>query len=267
MIDSVKISIPNGKVLSSQKCLFYPELAYREYKDLSEAERKRKPTTKTFYMKRSKNLDEKYIPPGIEIYEYVDNKKKEVGYNLKVEFSVGKLINENNLFELKENIFNEVVNTLIERLAYVGVIVTRSQVINADISKVHFGKNIILPPEITMSEILKRLAKVDMNKNNDITKVRWRNADALHLYSGSREMALYDKALDMQKPKNRREDKDHVTTLEKYLVEKHQLHRIEIFRYEYRLNKYPSVQKDLNPLLGRGKKDRVHFKDLFNEKL
>lgn len=266
MLDTVKIKIKHYKIRNQQKILFYPEFKTRSFNELSENEKKRIPSSQKFFINRNRKEDEFYIPPTIEIYEVPDLKNKTIKYELKVEFSIPKLIFENNIEEISESHYELVRNTLIQRLAYVGVIVTREEIDNSIISKVHFGKNIFVPKEMIMSEILKKISKIDINAGNDITRVRWRDSDALHLYSGSRESVVYDKVKDVKKTKNRKEDKD-IVNYELDFLKRYSLENREIFRFEYRLNKFSSVQSEINKIKNNTYNDRIFFKDVFSEDL
>src|SRR3989344_2060656 len=60
--------------------------------------------------------------------------------NVRMEFSVPKLLYLNNLEELEDKDFPTVIEALQERLRTMGVIVTKSVLQNASVSSAHFSK-------------------------------------------------------------------------------------------------------------------------------
>ena len=92
---------------------------------------------------------------------------------VKIEFSVPKLIFLNNLDELEEKDFDEVINTLHERLKEMNVYIEKKRLRVAEVSAIHFGKNIILKDGYTPSYVISELEKININKHFDVTKTRF----------------------------------------------------------------------------------------------
>ena len=74
---------------------------------------------------------------------------------VNIEFSVAKLIKQNNLNEVREQEFNLVINTLQKRLQDMGEIISTKDLEYATVSAFHPSKNIVLSDGYTASSITK----------------------------------------------------------------------------------------------------------------
>jgi Holliday junction DNA helicase RuvA len=101
--------------------------------------------------------------------------------NVRMEFSVPKLLYLNNLEELEDKDFPKVIEALQDRLKTMGVIVTKSVLENASVSSVHFSKNIVLQDGYTVSHLISEMNKVNLRKSFDFAKTRFIN-DGQSLY-------------------------------------------------------------------------------------
>jgi hypothetical protein len=66
--------------------------------------------------------------------------------NTRIELSLPKLLYLNNLDELEDNDFPEIIEVLQERLKIMGVIAEKEVLESASVSSVHFSRNILLIP-------------------------------------------------------------------------------------------------------------------------
>ena len=73
----------------------------------------------------------------------------------------------NNLEELEEKDFDEVVSVLQSRLRDIGLVVSESVIRNCSVSAIHFGKNIKLNDGHTVSQIISEMNKIDLRKSFD----------------------------------------------------------------------------------------------------
>jgi len=129
--------------------------------------------------------------------------------NVRIEFSVPKLLYLNNLEELENKDFPKVIEALQDRLKIMGVSVMKSVLENASVSSVHFSKNISLQDGYTASHLISEMNKVDLRKSFDFTKTRFMNdGQSLYAYTISHEFVIYDKIADLRKDKKRAIDKD-----------------------------------------------------------
>ncbi len=240
---------------------YVPELVQRKFRDLSANERQsKKPYLKKFVFTP---LQEDRYRPRVEIFEALTDDKKDMRYVMKVEFSAPKLLYGNSIQEVKESDKDLVFRRLRSALLDAGILIELPVIAQATVRAIHFCKNIILPADIQMREVIHELLRVDLSKVIDVSEVRFKKGGrSLNLYSGVIERSIYEKVADSMRPKNKRSDKARINR-ERAYVEKHNLQDKEIFRYEYRIKKTNTVKRELNPVLGRDKGERVKFEDLF----
>ncbi len=151
------------------KSWFLPELARRRFGDLSPTEKQStpiRPYLRHFVFKPP--YPDGYLPQ-IEVFETLNTGRDDVVYVLMMTFSVPKLLYGNSLQEVSELHFEKVLNTLKKALLGVGIAIESNALINARVSAIHFCKNILLPRDIRMQDILAELHRVDINKSVDIT--------------------------------------------------------------------------------------------------
>lgn len=124
------------------------------------------------------------------------------GYDvgLKVEFSAPKLCFGNNYEELSNGDYDHFVGCLYCRLADMGIKVEKAYLSNAEVIKIHYGKNILL--DIPARFIIEKLAKLDVSKRIRSTKVNYANEGEQVTYQTKNfGLTFYDKAKELQKDK------------------------------------------------------------------
>ncbi len=186
--------------------------------------------------------------------------------NVRLEFSVPKLLYLNNLDELEDKDFPEVLKVLQERLQLMGIVIPRILIENASVSSVHFSKNIELEGGYTVSHLITEMNKVDLRKSFDFAKTRFMNdGQSLYAHTTSHEFVIYDKVADLKKGKKRAIDKtptQYQQSLFAKLEARNQL--TEIIRFEVRLNSKQKMNKVLEDL---GYQKNPSFKNVFNEEM
>lgn len=268
MLDTVVLKIKGKRVWVTAPHHFKPEFKERRISDLSptESQESNTPYIQKFTLKKKCTVKNYYVK--IEIYESFSEKHDDLEYNLRLEFSVPKLIFMNNFQEIRETDIEPVLNTLHTHLSRLGVKVSKEVLSKASVSAVHFGKNIILPKEMMLRKILSELLKTALGKVEDVTKSQYRNGnETVQLFSGVREYSFYDKIRDMQKTDNKSSDKNNRTKYENNMIEMYNLASLECFRFEYRLKNYFTLKSEINSILERSYDSAVIFSDLFSEKL
>jgi hypothetical protein len=182
--------------------------------------------------------------------------------NIKIEFSAPKLIYYNNLQELVDSDFEQVILTLQERLKMMGVHVFKKYLENANVSSIHYSKNILLENGYTSSYIISQLSKIDLRKSFDFARARYINdGQSLCAHTSSHEMVLYDKIADLKKSNKRAIDRDQ-TTYQTKLFDG--VKDSEVLRFEIRLNR---KQKLKSVLLKLGHDKEIIFNHLFDEEI
>ena len=183
--------------------------------------------------------------------------------NVRIEFSVPKLIYLNNLDELEDKDFSKIIEILQERLQIMGVVISKNTLENASVSSVHFSKNILLEDGYTASHLISEMNKVDLRKSFDFARSRYINdGQSLYAHTTAHQLVIYDKIADLGKDKKRAIDKYQTLyqmNLFAELTKRKELH--EIIRFEVRLNHKQKMNKVLEDL---GFSKNPVFKVVFN---
>jgi hypothetical protein len=249
----------------TNKDWFLPEIASRKYDELTETEQR----SNRMYLRRFvlKTPPETTYTPQVDVLETLDKENKQVRYVMIVTFSVPKLVFGNSVQEIADNELGKVVSVLQLALSKAGVLIEMKDLLDARVSAVHFCKNIALPKDILLQDVLADLQRVDISKTVDVTTKETKNGgQILHIYSGVVERVFYDKVTDAVRPKNKRKDKGHID-YERHVIDEYGLAGSEIFRYEYRIKKTVTTKRIINAALERDAKSFVTFRDIFTEGL
>ncbi len=185
-------------------------------------------------------------------------KDNQVKSAVKIEFSIPKLLYQNNLDEVSDSQFELVVRTLRERIKQLGFEVTENVLINATVSAVHYSKNIRLLGGYTSQMVISELHKVNLNKRFDLTKARYMNdGQSLCIYSNHHSFIIYDKIADLRRGGKRSIDKDQ-SPQQKNAFDKST--NAEILRLEVRLSHKQKVSSLFKEL---GYTNKPTFRDAF----
>lgn len=166
---------------------------------------------------------------------------------VKIEFSVPKLIFNNNLEEVSEKDFPKIVDLLYDRLIEAGCIISKQDLRTATVTAFHPSKNIILNDGYTASLVGKELSKINLNKKFDLQKTSFRNeGQSLQGYTTAHSVVFYDKIADLSQKKKRAIDKDQTSLQLSLFVDiKKSRPELEVLRFEVRL----SQKQKLNSVL------------------
>lgn len=184
--------------------------------------------------------------------------------NVRIEFSVPKLLLLNNLDEVSEKDFPLIVSILYDRMSEMGVVVGKSVLKNAKVSSVHYSKNIHLTDGFTASYVISEINKISVRKSFDFSKARFANdGQSLYIHATNHQFVIYDKIADLIKKKKRALDKDQ-TIYQRSLFDQIDNRLTEVLRLEVRLNKKQKMNEVL--LKNGGNKDPT-FSDVFSRKI
>lgn len=260
MIDTVVLVIPNG-----HKYIKEPERFNPSPRELCEGKTPAfgsRPFTKYVLNETKEGLRKGIYLPRLTLV--ARGSSTGLTYDLRIEFSVPKLLFLNNVDELEDKDFGMVINTLQERLKELGVWVFRKQLAEAAVSYIHFSKNFPLTDGYTASFVMNELSKLDVTKKLDLNIRHFQNSGhALYFYSKSYSIVFYDKAKDVTVPEGRAMDSD--KTMEQLeLFKSNLLQGLEILRYEVRITNKQKLKRLLKEVGYQGK---LTFKGLFSSKL
>ncbi len=184
-------------------------------------------------------------------------------YFVKIEFSVPKLLYGNNLDELENKDFEDIIHLLHQRLLDMEIMIDKKVLENAKVSAIHYSKNILLQDGYTSQYLIGELNKANKRKSFDNTTFRFENdGHSLQIYSKAHSFVIYDKIADMERPAKRAIDRD-TTPLQASLFDELNKKQ-EIIRFEVRLSEYRkmvSIFKELQI------KKEFTFKELFSKEI
>jgi len=181
---------------------------------------------------------------------------------VRIEFSVAKLLFGNNLQEVSENDFQQVIDLLSNRLQETGILIHKTDIINSVVATVHPSKNIVLSEGYAASLVSKELSKININKKFDLTKTTFMNdGQSLQGYTIAHSVVFYDKIADLTKGKRRAVDKDQMPDqLSLFAAIKKENPSLEILRFEVRICRKQKLDAVLRKL---GFQPNATFKDIF----
>lgn len=218
------------------------------------------------YDKYVKNPTKRNKESGLYFPRLTGYTRKNQSTNIRIEFSAPKLLYLNNLDELENKDFNEIVQTLHERLKMMGLLVSKEVIASASVSSVHFSKNILLEDGYTANHLISEINKVNLRKSFDFARSRYINdGQSLYAHTTAHQLVIYDKIADLAKGKNRAIDKDQTLyqrSLFDDFIKTNEL--LEILRFEVRLNHKQKLNKLLEDF---GYSKNPTLKDVFDAEM
>ncbi len=167
---------------------------------------------------------------------------------LRIECSLPKLLYGNNFDELSDKELPLIANKLIEVLEMMGVQASKSDLLKADVSAIHYSKNCVLEEHTSCSMVLSEIDKYSEKGRLDKSQKEYRNDGSLLRYhANSHEFVIYDKVADLKQAQ----------TSEKRAVEKENLMQFSlldilekeigrsVLRLELRLNNRTKIRQML----------------------
>lgn len=163
---------------------------------------------------------------------------KEAESTISLRFSAPKLLFHNNVDELAESQFDEIVKVLSDRLREMNIMVAPHNLAGAEMRTVHYSKNIELHDGYTTRYVINEVNKIDMSKRFDFEKTRYPNDGvSIVAHTKAHEFIIYDKVADLEKKKKRAIDKDQTSKQQSLFADFEKAARPrEIIRFEIRLN-------------------------------
>ena len=183
---------------------------------------------------------------------------------LYIELSLPKLLYGENLHEVTDSDFPQIITLLQQVLAEMGVDVTENALKKAQVNRIHYAKNILLKGGVWCDWIMKDIEKANVSKIYDSGHTDYRNdGHCIRFHTKYHEFAVYDKIKDLKQQKKSSsrsvEDKIH-TSYQGFDLAK--IGNKQVFRIETRLNSTATIKN----ALGRAKLNisSYRFEDLFN---
>ncbi|MGI6475653.1 MAG: hypothetical protein ACOX0P_01035 [Candidatus Dojkabacteria bacterium] len=264
MIDTVVLSIPCKKEDFRDLNVFTDSL-----EGIWEAPFRRLPNG-YFNTKRNPTSTEKaykiYVPRLTLIKRVNDGFHTE----LRIEFSIPKLLFGNNFQEVDDINFEEIVSSLERKLAYMQVDISQDRIRNARISAIHFSKNLVLPKGLSCPIVLNQLAKaVDCNQMLDIKNVSFKNGgQILHIHAKDWEFVVYDKVKELEQAKKSDSKSIENDSYVQFNLLEELKPLFSVLRFEFRLGNGRSIRQMLkryNPEFLSNKE--LTFRNLFSKEM
>jgi len=220
------------------------------------------------YDKFVKNPSKRDLDSGLYFPRLTGYRRKNYGQdaNVRIEFSVPKLLYLNNLDELEDKDFSQVIEMLQARLKTMGIVAKKSILEKASVSSVHFSKNIQVEDGYTVTHLISEMNKVNLRKSFDFAKTRFMNdGQSLYAHTTAHQLVIYDKIADLGKDKKRAIDKDQNPYQRSLFAELNKDPELnEVIRFEIRLNHKQKMNKVIEEL---GYAKNPTFKEVFSTEL
>ncbi len=184
---------------------------------------------------------------------------------LRIEFSAPKMLYGNNFVELRGyDDFLPVLSALHTALASMGIELSLETLKTANVSAIHYSKNILLERETPCFLLIREMEKLDLSAKLDLTQTDFRNSGQMVKYHASTyEIALYDKVKDLQQASTYGDKRCAEVDNANQLDLLNTLKLPEVLRFEIRLK-----SRKLKPLLAQiDHAGPLTFQNLFNASL
>lgn len=245
MIDTIKISVERFKI--ENPCLFVLNNSNRTLNDVIEELQTKVYTNKIpMHYSHLKPINDGMYRPRIEytINPYVNTL-------LYIEFSVPKLLFGNNLHEVREKDFEDVITVLHDILKELQIKVSKYELMNAVVRKVHYSKNFILDKELECRDVFNLFKLTRYNYagsledyiENKAIQVR-NNTFAISMYNKISEIIDTDDIIDSKIVDN---------------------YKNRIFRLEFKFENPDDNKKLAHNILELSRDTKLKFKDVFKE--
>ena len=240
MIDTIKISTEKFKIGNFD--LFVLDKTNISLKEIMRGTNKESNITRSIKAHLKPIEDEIYRPRIEYVNSYYTNPM------LYIEFSVPKLLFGNNLCELKEKDFNDVVKKLVKILKDLEITITENAINNALVRRVDFSKNFLLGESLTCKDIISLLSKISYPRM-DLNIVE--EDKYIKFYSKSISLLFYDKKEEISEIKL----PQYIQTICKQ--------DISFFRVEIQIRR----ENIINKIAKYHNIRKMIFKDIFNKNI
>lgn len=166
---------------------------------------------------------------------------------LKIELSLPKLMFGNNFTELRFKDFQPIVNKLVATLQSMGIIATEQTIAHAQISAIHYSKNICLTDGSTPYHYINKIKEANIRLSLDTNETAYRNeGHSYKWHANYYEVAFYDKIRDLEKAQmgnKRAVEQDNELQLPLFKKLQKRRTKFEVLRMEVRLNKRVKIKQ------------------------
>lgn len=183
---------------------------------------------------------------------------------LKIELSLPKLLFGNNFQELHYKDFKTLVNKLVATLDSMGISTTAQSLATAQITAIHYGKNIALTDGSTPYHYINKIKEANIKLTLDVNQTDYRNEGLCYRWHcNSYEVLFYDKIRELEYSNKRSKqtiEKDNELQVALLPLLRKRGKKFEVLRMEVRLTKRAKMKQLFAKL---GIKTDLTFKKLF----
>ena len=173
-------------------------------------------------------------------------------YQLAIEFSVPKLVFNNNFDELTDDDYPTVLKALSDILREMKSLwLFKFQIGKLEVAKIDYSKNIVLDNGMPVSYITGIVRRADISKVYDVEKNSFRNGGHIfHIHTNALDVALYDKVEDLkQSIKSPKRAYESDSLVQQNLIDAFNKNRnVSVLRIEVRLNGKKQIRSMLNKI-------------------
>lgn len=196
-------------------------------------------------------------------------RKANAGYaiTLRCEFSAPKLLYGNNFSELRNSDFPRLLDVLQSALASMGIRIKQEVLRKAQVSAIHFSKNIPFDDYSTCGMFLGELGKINLSNRLDLSKTDYRNGGhSIRYHANSYELTFYDKIKDMQQAKisEKRAIENDCAIQQDLFAKICTIKQLEVLRMELRIGNRTKLKSLLREI---GISVNMDFESLFSESI
>lgn len=245
MIDTIKISVERFKI--ENPCLFVLNNSNRTLNDVIEKLQTRADTNRVpIYYSHLKPINDGMYRPRIEytMTPYVNTL-------LYIEFSVPKLLFGNNLHEVREKDFEDVITVLHDILKELQIEVSKYELMNAVVRKVHYSKNFILDKELECIDIFNLFKLTKYNYAGSLKD--YIENKAIQTRNNTFAISMYNKISEII-------DSDDI--IDTKIVDNY---KNRILRLEFKFENPDDNSKLAHNILGLSRDTKLKFGDVFKE--
>ena len=118
----------------------------------------------------------------------------------RITFSVPKLVYGNNISEVSEDMFEGIVDQLHRQLELLDLPtpITKNNIRQAKVSRVDYGKNIVMPQGTSMYAIRNILSRVEHRASSKFSQVQYREGELIRSHIKQRAVIAYDKSAEYE---------------------------------------------------------------------
>lgn len=179
----------------------------------------------------------------------------------RITMSVPKFLYGNNIVEVGEDQFEDVVGKLYSKLKLLNLPnkITQDDIRRAIVRRVDFGKNIILPGRASTNTLASILERSEHRIGSRYAQVQYRVGDLYREGPKGRQLIVYDKIAEI------RNTSDSLCDIEKLFIGLQDANLLQVVRVEVQEQNTKQLKVDLKSL--NESIDRITFKDMFSADL